>query len=76
MTAPGSAWVGSHHLPDGLDFASAHMALFDQAPRTSYVPHYSHILIDSLRFLFFFLTSLFASAKWPICFDTFQDNLC
>ncbi|PLW30708.1 hypothetical protein PCANC_24682 [Puccinia coronata f. sp. avenae] len=38
MTAPGSAWVGSHHLGDGLDFASAHVGLFGQAPSYSLQP--------------------------------------
>ncbi|KAA1079557.1 hypothetical protein PGT21_015946 [Puccinia graminis f. sp. tritici] len=39
MTAPGSAWVGSHHLGDGLDFASAHVGLFHQAPPYSLQPN-------------------------------------
>ncbi|OAV92870.1 hypothetical protein PTTG_27511 [Puccinia triticina 1-1 BBBD Race 1] len=39
MTAPGAAWVASHHpLPDALDFASAHLGLFGQASPYSLHP--------------------------------------
>jgi len=38
MTAPGSAWVGSHHLGVGLDFSSTHVGLFGQAPPYSLQP--------------------------------------